>query len=230
MLCGGLILKKILCFIVLLFSLAVPAFASDLPSDAFPVGFDEPMPLASLDNYNSDDYWSGVSDYSYPSLPRSAPYYLVWVNASGDLRCIFSSSPIKIGVYSSSGHLSVVQDSSCFLYVWDGSSWVLKSLSSSSSTWWSFGYPDGAQGRILDVVGNAVSYNDNSVFFSQAPSPTPTPVPLAEVVQQMQGEQIQVSLIPSLTGSLGVLVPFGIGLLALLVGSVILPKVLRKFL
>lgn len=227
MLCGGLILKKILCFIVLLFSLAVPAFADDV----------EPLVISPDSKWDSSVFWSGLADKSYPALPTKSTTYhwVVWKNPDGDLYCAVGSSRFYVFT-DRNGNLSIECISSSggsFYRLIDGS-WIQV-----SGLTFVLGYSDGLCSTLMDTNLDIDFYNSSgySVFFSLptgiAPTPTPTPIPpkpLAEVVQQMQGEQIQVSLIPSLTGSLGVLAPFGIGLLASLAALAVLPKVLRKFL
>lgn len=234
MLCGGLIiLKKIFIFLALAFCLSVPAFADD---------------SRSLDGWDSSDFLTDyVSDASLlPEFIRNpktnlgsvSAWKVVWV-LDGKYYMIgdndFDFLPYVSPVVYSNGYtgLSIFKsleagNSSPFFYYYSDKEgrWCYFSGT------YDFPLVDyrGVKGSLLytDVDMHFIDLDgiDCGLFFSV---PVP-PRPLEEIVEEMQGTQVKESLIPYLEDSLGSLVPFGIGLLALLVGSVILPKVLCKFL
>lgn len=206
--------KLLIVFLIccMFFGVASPAFAMTLPSV---VTDDCPSPLAAWDNYLIINVYSGSDN-----PPRHAFVYdncnLFLGNQKSDSYKTTYIYPVDLNTFSSVKLYQYDYSSSEWNYSRDFTLEEGDYLVSIHAARETLGYCSPF------YYGDDVNDSSNwSVF-------TPPPLTLEQVtVAQMKGAQ---QILQVLDGNLRILVPFGVGLLALLTVLVLLSKVLRRFL
>lgn len=187
-------MKKILCLMavfVLVFSLAVPVLAADTYSFN---GYVMEIPDLLLEHYDTHPYvyLSYAENYEPRFYMYSNPFYLFDENK---INFHVDSHKVVLSYNSSSDEWTKISESNCTV---SNGSYFGKA---ERLYWCNF--------DIYNQEGN-VLYYEGDLNFPPAP-------PLAEVIQEVVEEHLP-TMVTKVVGAMKVLVPCGVGCLALLVG------------
>ena len=189
---------SILAVIVVIVSLAVPAFAYDYNGEDY-----------SLDYYTKDSNGEWQYAGNLQDLIFNEGGYLYFMNQSGSPYMYYMDSPL----YVKNNELYHTDATTYYILSWNNSlgAWMLNNTSPQN------GNANGRYGFANILVWTSSNVMDGDSVYMSGDSNFQLP-PLAEMVLKVTEEEMVEVTIPNLLGVLKILVPCGVGCLALLVG------------